>query len=164
MFNNCGAEFGTIGFWGNDEIFRKLDDETDADIVLLNNSALFYETSVRRIKFFITVIKRNMVVPAILLSTDTSTIQIETIFLYVEDDCDKLIIDYQPFQFLFESSKIYYCCKSPGQKSIDIKTINAYSDYAPGFWKKHDQFITKENKVWAGFKAQYSEETRRYYG
>ncbi|XP_044580664.1 uncharacterized protein LOC123262488 [Cotesia glomerata] len=164
LFNNCAAEFGTIGFWGDDEIFRKLDDETDADIVLLNNSTLFYEASVRRMKFFITVIKRNMVVPSIVLSTNTSTIQIETMFLYVKDDCTKVIIEYESFQFLFESSKIYYCCKSPGQRSIDIQTINTYSDYAPEFWKKHDQIITKDGKVWTGFKAQYSEETRRYYG
>lgn len=160
MFNNCGAEFRTIGFWGGDEIFRRLDDEIVNDIVLLNNEKLVLEDFNRRINVLIVIIESSDSFPDF-VKKDSLTIQLEMIVVFVKYNSYTTLMNriFRYFYSLFETSKFYYCKNSEEERSIDIITVNPYTEYASSFWEKINDTIIDDYNNWSYFKSVYTEET-----
>ncbi|CAG5079425.1 Protein of unknown function, partial [Cotesia congregata] len=164
LFNNCGAEFGTIGFWSGDEILRRLDDKIVNNIVLLNNENLVLEDFNRRINVLIVIVEPSGSFPKF-AKKDSLTIQLEMIVVFVKHNSHTTLMNkiFRYFYSLFETSKFYCCKNSEEERSIDIITLNPYTAYAPSFWEKINDTIIDDYNNWSFFKSQYTEETGIIY-
>ncbi|CAD6233383.1 GSCOCG00007166001-RA-CDS [Cotesia congregata] len=162
LFNNCRAEFRTIGFWGHDQIFPT-DDK--ADIVLLNKNEMLKEPSTRRIKFLVAILGEFNPDPEKTLFEVMPTLEIETMFVFDKNNSNEKSMDsiFDWFQNRFENSKFYYCTATEGK--IDIVTFNTFADVAPAFWAKIGEVqFPDDDGDWSIFKAEYTENTKYIYG
>lgn len=162
MFNNCRAEFRTIGVWGQDQIFPT-DDE--ADIVLLNKSEMLKEPPIRRIKFLVVILGEFNPDPEMTLYDVLPTLEIETMFVFDKNNSNEESMDsmFDWFQNRFENSKFYYCTAAEGR--INIITFNTFADVAPTFWTKIGELqFSDDDGDYSIFKAEYTENTKYIYG
>lgn len=157
MFESCGTELGTIGYWANGEFFR-LPKEV-SDIVVMNGVEITNEIIAhRKIRSFIMIVD-NFTDPLVIKSQMSEPVlKIKTMFIFDKDlTCD--IIDlFRNYQVIFENCQVYYCSMSENtENTIDIITLNSFADYAPSLWFKIDDIYFDDNHGhWRLFIGQYS--------
>lgn len=86
--------------------------------------------------------------------------EIKTMFVFDKNNSCNIETLFHRYQFWFENCKVSYCLMSEiKENTINIITLNSFTDYAPPFWFKIDDIYLNDNHDhWRIFLGRYSKE------